>query len=97
MSNMTIGVLILILRIPGCASLKEKRGRLKPLLSRLHKDFNLSVAEVDDQDIWGRTVIACTLVSNSQSRVHSVLQKIANWVEREWRDMEVEDTQIEII
>jgi hypothetical protein len=42
-------------------------------------------------------VIACTLVSNSQSRVHSVLQKIANWVEREWRDMEVEDLQIEII
>ena len=94
---MTIGVLILILRIPGCASLKEKRGRLKPLLNRLHKEFNLSVAEVDDQDIWGRTVIACALVSNSQARIHSRLQKISNWVEREWRDMEVEDTQIEII
>jgi len=97
MANMTIGVLILILRIPGCASLKEKRGRLKPLLTHLHREFNLSVAEVDDQDIWGRTVIACALVSNSQPRLHSVLQKIANWVEREWRDMEVEDTQIELI
>ena len=94
---MTIGILILILRIPGCASLKEKRGRLKPLIARLHKDYNLSVAEVDDQDIWGRTVIACALVSNSQARVQSKLQKIANWVEREWRDMEVEDAQIEMI
>jgi len=94
---MTIGVLVLILRIPGCASLKEKRGRLKPLIARLHKDYNLSVAEVDDQDIWGRTILACALVSNNQGRVQSKLQKIANWVEREWRDMEVEDAQIEII
>ena len=94
---MSIGALILILRIPGCGSLKEKRGRLKPLLTQLHKKYNLSVAEVDDLDIWGRAVIGCTLVSNDPNRTHSVLQKAANWVENEWRDLEVEDAQIELI
>jgi uncharacterized protein YlxP (DUF503 family) len=95
--KMTVGVLILILRIPGCVSLKEKRGRLKPLLSRLHKEFNLSAAEVDDHDIWGRTVVGCAQVSNSAQHTQRLLQKVVNWVEREWRDMELEDTQIELI
>lgn len=94
---MSVGVLVLILRIPGCGSLKEKRSRLKPLLARLQKDFKISAAEVDDLGIWGRTVIACALVSNQASHTQSVLQKVANWVENEWRDMELEDVQINLI
>ena len=94
---MSIGLLVLILQIPGCASLKEKRGRLKPLLSRLHKSFNLSVAEVEDLDIWGRAVVACVLVSNEANRTKRVLQKAANWVESEWLDLELEDYQIEML
>lgn len=94
---MSIGLLVLILQIPGCASLKEKRGRLKPLLTRLHKSFNLSVSEIDDLDIWGRAVVACVLVSNDPNRTRRVLQKAANWVEREWLDLELEDYQIEML
>lgn len=94
---MSIGILVLILRIPGCGSLKEKRGRLRPLIAQLHKNYNLSVAEVDDLDIWGRTVIGCALVSNDANRTRSVLQKAANWVDREWRDLELEEIQIELI
>ena len=89
--------MVLILRIPGCSSLKEKRGRLKPLLTRLHKNYNLSVAEVDDLDIWGRAVIGCSLVSNDPNRTRSLLQKAANWVDLEWRDVEVEEIQIDLI
>lgn len=94
---MSVGILILTLRIPGCSSLKEKRGRLKPLLARLHKEFNLSVAEVDDLDIWQSSVIACALVSNDPNQTHRVLQKTVNWVESNWRDLEVVDDQIELL
>ena len=41
--------LSLHLHLPGCASLKEKRGRIKPLMARLRREFNLSVAEMDLQ------------------------------------------------
>lgn len=94
---MSIGVLVLILRIPGCGSLKEKRGRLRPLLARLHQKYNFSVAEVDDLDIWGRAVVGCSLVSNDPNHTQSMLQKAANWVENEWGDLEVEDALIELI
>ena len=47
---MSLGLLTIHIHIPGCASLKEKRRRLKPLITRLHREFNISVAEIDLQD-----------------------------------------------
>jgi uncharacterized protein YlxP (DUF503 family) len=94
---MSVGVLIMTFRIPGCSSLKEKRGRLRPLLTRLHKDFNLSVAEIDDLDIWGSSVIACAAVSNDPNQTRRMLQKVVNWVESNWRDLDLVDEQIELI
>ncbi|MCJ7708279.1 MAG: DUF503 domain-containing protein, partial [Anaerolineales bacterium] len=43
---MHVGALTLELRLPGCSSLKQKRSRLKPLLAALHREFNLSAAEI---------------------------------------------------
>ncbi|HKJ27822.1 MAG TPA: DUF503 domain-containing protein [Anaerolineales bacterium] len=94
---MSVGVLILIVRLPGCRSLKEKRGRLKPLLNKLYREFRMSVAEVDDLDIWGQAVVACALVSNDATHTRRVLQKAANWVEDNWRDVELVDSQIELL
>jgi len=93
---MSIGVLILNLLIPGCSSLKEKRGRLRPLITKLRKDFNLSVAEIDDLDIWQSAVVACAMVSNDAKQTRKVLQKVADWVEVTWRDVDVVDDQIEL-
>jgi len=92
-----IGLLTIHLHLPGCASLKEKRGRLKPLLSQLHKKFNISVAEMDHQDMWQEAVIACALVNSDAAQVQRSLQAVAKWVEGNWPDGMVEDTKLEII
>ena len=94
---MPIGVLTLHLQIPGCSSLKEKRSRLKPLIARLHREFNISVAEVDSQDAWQQAVIACALVSNDHNHTQRVLQHVAHWVESTWPDITVFSEEIEII
>ena len=94
---MLVGVLTIHLRLPGCASLKEKRGRLKPLLNQLHKKFNVSVAEMDRQDIWQEAVIACGLISNDGRQIQRALQGIVKWVEGNWSDGDVIDEKIEII
>ena len=47
-----LATLTIHLRLPLCTSLKDKRGRIKPLMSRLHREFNVSVAEMDLQDKW---------------------------------------------
>jgi len=91
-----VGVLTLLIEIPECRSLKEKRGRLKPLLSRLQREFNISVAEVDLQDVWDQAMIACSLVSSDANITMKSLQAAAEWVERSWPDVTVMDDSIEI-
>ncbi|TAK13541.1 MAG: DUF503 domain-containing protein [Anaerolineae bacterium] len=91
------GLLSLHLQLPGCASLKEKRGRLKPLLARLHKQFNISAAEVDFLDAWGDSLLACALVSNDVAHVQRVLQNVEHWIEDEWRDVMVVEARIEML
>jgi uncharacterized protein len=94
---MKIGVLTLELQISGCTSLKEKRSRLKPLLSRLHREFNISAAEVGRQDARQAAVIACVTVSNDAAHSQRVLQQVIGWLERDWPDVELVDNGIEII
>jgi len=92
-----IGLLTLHLRLPACTSLKEKRGRLKPLLHRLHRQFNISVAEMDLQDKWQEAVIACALVNSDRATIQRSLQAVVEWVEKNWPDIDVIDDRLEII
>jgi uncharacterized protein YlxP (DUF503 family) len=94
---MPVGVLFLHIQIPGCKSLKEKRSRLKPLLARLHKEFNISVAEIGHQDAWQEAVIACALVSNDNGHTQRTLQQVTDWVETYWNDVFVSDDRLEIL
>jgi uncharacterized protein len=94
---MSIGVLTLQLQLPGCASLKEKRSRLKPLLFRLHREFNLTVCEMDAQDAWDTAVIACAAISNDAAHIQRMLKSVAGWVENNWPDVSVVDDRLELI
>lgn len=90
-------MLLLQLKFPGSDSLKAKRSRLKPLLARLHKEFNISTAEVDMQDSWEDSLVACALVNTAGGPAESSLHKVATWVERHWHDVDVIDDKIEIL
>ena len=92
-----LGQLTIHLHLPGCASLKEKRGRIKPLMSRLHKEFNVSVAEMGLQDKWTETVIACAMINSDLVTVQQSLQSVAKWVEANWTDGDVIEQKIEIV
>jgi uncharacterized protein YlxP (DUF503 family) len=94
---MPVGILNIHLHLPGCSSLKEKRSRIKPLLSRLHSEYNISVSEIEHQDIWQDTTIACALVSNDSRFIQSYLQKVLEFIEKRWPDVDVIDQSTEII
>lgn len=94
---MNISLLTLLIEIPGCASLKEKRGQIKPLLARLHREFNVSAAEIDHLDRWQSAIIACTLVSNDAQHNQSVLQKVVAYVEINFPNLQIQQHRIESI
>jgi len=91
-----IATLTIHLHLPLCASLKEKRGRLKPLMARLHREFNISVAEMDLQDMWQEAVIVCAMVGNERGHLESALQSVAKWAEGHWTDGDVIEQKIEV-
>jgi len=93
---MAIGILTLHLRIPGCRSLKEKRSQLKPLMARLQKEFNISVAELDYQDIWQEAYIGVSCLSNDSRHTQRCLQKVITWVERNYPQFYIIQEQIEL-
>jgi len=94
---MSIGILSLHLHLFGCNSLKEKRSRIKPLLARLHREFNVSAAEMEHLDAWHETGIAVGLVSNDPAHTQRVLQTIPRWIEANFPEFSLIDDKIEIL
>lgn len=91
-----IATLAIHLRLPLCSSLKEKRGLIKPLLSRLRREFNISVAEMDLQDKWEEAIIGCAMIGNDAVTLRQSMQTVEKWVQANWRDGDVWDTKIEM-
>lgn len=94
---MSLGLLTVHIHLVGCSSLKEKRSRIKPLITRLHREFNVSVAEMDKMDSWQEAVLACALVSNHNGHTQRSLQKIINWIEKNWPDVLLVSDNLEIL
>lgn len=94
---MPVGLLTFHLHLPGCSSLKEKRARIKPVLSRLHREFNVATSELDLQDVWQSAVIGCATLSSNAAQNQRLLQQVLDFCERNWPDLEVVDYRIENI
>jgi uncharacterized protein YlxP (DUF503 family) len=77
---MVVGVETIELYILGSQSLKDKRQVLHSLKDRLHGKFNLSVAEVDGQDLWQKAVIGLACVANEAGHVNQVLEQALNMI-----------------
>ncbi len=91
-----IATLTIHLHLPGCASLKEKRGRIKPLINRLHREFNVSVAEMDLQDKWTEAVIACAMIGNDARMLQSALETVSRYVEANCPDGDVWEARVRV-
>lgn len=92
-----VGTLTIHLHIPTCASLKEKRGRIKPLMSRLRREFNVSVAELDLQDQWQEAIIGCAMIGTGRGHLEASLQAVAKWVGANWPDGMLVEEKIEVV
>ncbi len=91
---MVVGILRLTLYIHGASSLKDKRRVLRKVVDRLRSRFNVSVAEVGENDVWQRAVVGISAVANDKSFVNEVLDKCARdagaIAEIVQREMEIE-------
>ncbi|RPJ07497.1 MAG: DUF503 domain-containing protein [Spirochaetaceae bacterium] len=78
---MVISILQIIIELPECSSLKDKRREILSLKERLINKFRLSVAEVNMQDSLTFAHLGAAIVSNSRQFGESVLQKAIAFAE----------------
>ena len=93
---MVVGVIKLTLFLPESGSLKTKRRVLRSLKDRLRSQFNVSVAEVDHQNLWQKATVAVALVTGDRKHADSSLQKILNSAES-YRLAEIIGVETEIL
>ncbi len=77
-AGMVVGICTVELWIPESQSLKDKRQVLHSVKDRLRGKFNLSIAEVDGQDLWQKAVLGMACVANDGSHVEQVLEQALN-------------------
>ena len=94
---MHIGICTIDLRLPGNGSLKGKRSVVKSIVTRVSREFNVSVAEVDAQNLWQRAVLGVACVSSSTDYAHGQLERVVQWIETHRPDVVLLDYQIEML
>jgi uncharacterized protein YlxP (DUF503 family) len=94
---MVVGLCTIQLSLSGHRSLKEKRGALKPLVAYLHREFNVSVAEVGQQDAWQSATLGVAAVSNDHAYVSGLFEKIVRAIEHQRPDVYVVDWRVEML
>jgi uncharacterized protein YlxP (DUF503 family) len=93
---MTVGTLELVFVIRGCRSLKEKRHVIKPIKERIRSKFNVSVAEIDAQDMHQKAVLAVAAIGSERRFVESVLTQVGN-LARSHPHAELTDSHMELL
>ncbi len=81
---MIVGILKVQLFMPEANSLKSKRKEIRSIKDKLRHHFNLSVSEVEHQDLWQRSTLGIAVVGNEYSFVKETLDRISDFIEKNW-------------
>lgn len=94
---MNVGVCRMSLRLPENLSLKGKRQVLKSVTTQVKNKFNVSIAEVDDQDLWQLATLGICCVSNNKRYTNEVLSKVVGFITNSRFEVEILNYEIEIL
>lgn len=94
---MNVGMCKISLRLPGNHSLKDKRRVVKSITARVSNKFNVSVAEVDNHDLWQLATLGICCVSNNKRYTNEVLSKVVSFIAGGRFEVEMLDYEIEIL
>jgi uncharacterized protein len=77
-----IGIGRFELFIPASTSLKDKRQVLRSVTMTVRKKFNVSIAEVEFQDLWQRAALGVSCVAESAGHCRKVMQEVEKAIGR---------------
>ena len=93
---MVVGVCRITLAIPESEWADTKRSVVKKIITRTRAQFNICMAEVDDQDSLETAVLGFAAIGNDHCVVNAVIDKAVAFIEESYL-AEVEDYSVEMI
>jgi uncharacterized protein YlxP (DUF503 family) len=93
--TMHVSVCQIELRLPENHSLKGKRQVIKSIITRLQNKFKVSIAEVDNQDLWQLSTLGVACVSNHRKHADETLANVVKFVVQNYPDVELLRSEIE--
>ena len=94
---MTVGACRVTLRLPENESLKGKRQVVKSITSRVRNKYNVSIAEIDDNESWQIVSLGITCVSNSVRHADEMLSNVVKFIAGSRLDAELLDYEVEMV
>lgn len=94
---MIVGISEITLHLPESQSLKDKRQVIKSVLARVRHQFEVAIAEVDENDRWQIAKLGVSCVSNSGQHADEVLNHVRRYIEETRPDIVVSNSEIEIM
>ncbi|MCS6802093.1 MAG: DUF503 domain-containing protein [Chloroflexota bacterium] len=94
---MIVGAAIVRLRLPAARSLKEKRQVVKSVVDRVKGRFNVSAAEVGEQEAWQLAEIGIACAASHQGHAEDILRTVVGYIEESRLDVEVLDVVSDVL
>ncbi len=94
---MVIGACEITLHLPECHSLKDKRQVIKSIMARVRNQFELAIAEVDENDRWQIAKLGVSCVSNSSQHAGNILERVQRYIEETRPDIVISHIETELI
>ncbi|MGD2077840.1 MAG: DUF503 domain-containing protein [Chloroflexota bacterium] len=88
---------VITLQLYGVDSLKDKRRVLKSIRTRLTRQFNVAIAEIDNHDTWQTSVICVVSVGTDPGYLHGLMERAVAWIEKNRPDAVIERYTIEYL
>ena len=79
---MVIGWCSIKFYLHGNNSLKGKRRVVRAIKDRLKNDFNVSVTEVGDQDVWQSLHIGISAVGSNRPYMDGLISKVVDAIDK---------------
>jgi uncharacterized protein YlxP (DUF503 family) len=82
-NGMLLGTCTVNLYFPDSHSLKDKRSIIKSIKLRIRNNFNVSVSEINNYDLWKNTTLGIACIGNEKRYLNSVLNEVIKFIEHQ--------------
>ena len=85
------------LDLPFSQNLKEKRGTVKSIIARTSNKFNISIAEIDLNDVWKSALLGVSIVANDGKVFDGMINTLVSFLEMNYPDIIITVNSKEIL